>query len=453
MKTLRERIASAAIRQPSISRCGLRPMITRSLNAPGSDSSALMTRYEGRAPLRSTRLALRPVGKPAPPRPRSVDVTSSSISASGSIARAFSSASYPPTARYSSSCVRSRSSTWASRRSRLGTELLDQRGNVLGRDRLPVAPVDDGHRRVAAAAGALDRPERHLAVLRRLARGHGQLVLERLDDALRADQRTREVRADLDRVPPDRLQVVHVVERRDRLAVRGRQVECVRNLAQRLRRQPAVALLRRAQRRHDRGARVGIQRAKRLDLVEQLCHLSTSPIKVSREPTIAIMSAINDSRRHLALGDAVTLRDDLEVMNERLHRGVELFTRRQDDLSVVRNPRLALHLLEPVEALRDDSRRLAHLVHAHAVAVVHVAVRIHGNAEVDLVVREIRLVAPHVPVDAGRAQHRPGLPESDRVVRAQQPDTLRALEPDLVAIDELLVLVDGVRHLLDELAA
>src|SRR6266540_2284540 len=306
MKTLRERIASAAIKEPSISRCGLRPMITRSLKAPGSDSSALMTRYEGRAPLRSTRLALRPVGKPAPPRPRSVDVTSSSISASGSIARAFSSASYPPTARYSSSCVRSRSSTWASRRSRLGTELLDQRGNVLGRDRLPVAPVDDDHRRVAAAAGALDRPERHLAVLRRLARGHAQRVLERLDDALRADQRTREVRADLDRVPPDRLQVVHVVERRDRLAVRGRQVECVRNLAQRLRRQPAIALLRQTQRRHHGRARLRVALPHRLNLVEQLCHRSTSPIRVSSDPTIAIMSAIKESRRHVAVASSAT---------------------------------------------------------------------------------------------------------------------------------------------------
>ena len=74
MKTLLERIARAPIRQPSISRCGLRPMSSRSLNAPGSDSSAFTTRYDGRAPLRSTSDALRPVGKPAPPRPRSVDV-------------------------------------------------------------------------------------------------------------------------------------------------------------------------------------------------------------------------------------------------------------------------------------------------------------------------------------------------------------------------------------------
>jgi hypothetical protein len=133
--------------------------------------------------------------------------------------------------------------------------------------------------------------------------------------------------------------------------------------------------------------------------------------------------------------------------------GVELLAWRQDDLPVVRDPRLTFHLLELVEALRDDASRLAHLVHPHAVAVVHVAVRIDGDLEVDRVVREVRLVATHVPVDARRTQHRPRLPERDRVGRTQQSDPPRALEPDLVAIDELLVLVDGMRHTLDELAA
>ena len=46
----------------------------------------------------------------------------------------------------------------------------------------------------------------------------------------------------------------------------------------------------------------------------------------------------------LALGHAVALGDDLEVVDQRLHRGVELLARRQHDLAVVRDPRLALHL-------------------------------------------------------------------------------------------------------------
>ena len=43
----------------------------------------------------------------------------------------------------------------------------------------------------------------------------------------------------------------------------------------------------------------------------------------------------------LALGDAVALGDDLEVVDQRLHRGVELVARGEHDLAVVRDPRLA----------------------------------------------------------------------------------------------------------------
>ena len=44
MNTCFDAIAYAAIRQPSISRCGTRSMISRSLNVPGSDSSAFTVR-------------------------------------------------------------------------------------------------------------------------------------------------------------------------------------------------------------------------------------------------------------------------------------------------------------------------------------------------------------------------------------------------------------------------
>jgi hypothetical protein len=60
-------------------------MISRSLNAPGSDSSAFATTYAG--PLRlsagGTRLSFRPIGKPAPPRPRNDALEISSITADG----------------------------------------------------------------------------------------------------------------------------------------------------------------------------------------------------------------------------------------------------------------------------------------------------------------------------------------------------------------------------------
>ena len=57
---------------PSISMCGVFCISSRSLNVPGSDSSALQTRYLSISPLGRNE-AFRPVGKPAPPRPRMPD--------------------------------------------------------------------------------------------------------------------------------------------------------------------------------------------------------------------------------------------------------------------------------------------------------------------------------------------------------------------------------------------
>ena len=159
------------------------------------------------------------------------------------------------------------------------------------RHALAVAVVDRDDGAPAAAAGALDGAQRHLAVLGRLARADAELGLERLQHLLRADERAGDVRADLDEVPADGLQVVHVVEGRDRHAVRGRLVERLGDLAERLGREPAVALLREPQRRQGRRARHRVERADLLDLVVERAHRSTSPMTASSEPTIAIRSA------------------------------------------------------------------------------------------------------------------------------------------------------------------
>ena len=68
-------------------------MISRSLNVPGSDSSAFTATYVGFGLSLGMKLALRPVGKNAPPRPRRFDAVSSSMSACGSIVLAFASIS------------------------------------------------------------------------------------------------------------------------------------------------------------------------------------------------------------------------------------------------------------------------------------------------------------------------------------------------------------------------
>src|SRR5438270_6802547 len=189
--------------------------------------------------------------------------------------------------RYSSSFVRSRSDAPARRISLIGmAQLLDDSGHVLGAHRLAVAVVDDDDRPPPAAAGALDRPQRHGAVLRRLAGPYAELLLERLQHLLRADERARDVGADLDEVPAHRLQVEHVVEGRDRLAVRRREVERLADLAEGLGREPAaVPILRDPERRQDRRPRLRVLRPHLPGLVDRR---STSPITVSSEPTMAI---------------------------------------------------------------------------------------------------------------------------------------------------------------------
>src|SRR6266446_2016094 len=106
------------------------------------------------------KLAFRPVGKNAPPRPRRFDWISWSVTSCGVIARARSSCAYPPTARYD---VRSVSgASIASARMTAGgskpivvsamLELRDDPGNVFRRDRLAEAAVDGDDRRRRAPA-------------------------------------------------------------------------------------------------------------------------------------------------------------------------------------------------------------------------------------------------------------------------------------------------------------
>ena len=73
---------------PSMSRCGFFCISSRSLNVPGSDSSALQTRYFSICPFGMKDIFL-PIAKPAPPRPRTPEASISSSTSRGSICSAF----------------------------------------------------------------------------------------------------------------------------------------------------------------------------------------------------------------------------------------------------------------------------------------------------------------------------------------------------------------------------
>src|SRR6266576_834815 len=174
-------------------------------------------------------------------------------------------------------------------------ELLDDLRDVGRRDVQPVAVVDRDDGRPAAAADALDRAQGEGAVRRRLAGPDLELGLERGQNVLSTAEPAADVRADLDEPPTDGLQMEHVIEGRDAFAVRRRQIQSLRDLLERLRRQPAaVPLLCDPQRRHYRRARLRILLGDHAHHVRECPRhqRSTSPINVSSEPTIAIRSAM-----------------------------------------------------------------------------------------------------------------------------------------------------------------
>ncbi len=107
----------------------------------------------------------------------------------------------------------------------------------------------------------------------------------------------------------------------------------------------------------------------------------------------------------LAGRHVIALGIELEVVDQRFHRLLHLGARRRRHLAVVDLDRPRRHLLE---RLPDDAHRLAHLLHAHEVAVVAIAVLADRNIEIHLVIDVIGLRLAQIPRDARAAQHRAG---------------------------------------------
>ena len=92
MNAVLARIAKLLMITPSTRVCGAAIISGMSLQVPGSDSSALTTRYFGFGLSWGMKPHFMPVGKPAPPRPRRPESLTAVMMSSGAIASAVRSA-------------------------------------------------------------------------------------------------------------------------------------------------------------------------------------------------------------------------------------------------------------------------------------------------------------------------------------------------------------------------
>ena len=135
-----------------------------------------------------------------------------------------------------------------------------------------------------------------------------ELLLERLETSCAPTSAHERFVQTSTSVPSDGLEVEHVVEGRDRLAVRGREVERVGDLAEASgESQPSRSCASRSAGSTAELA-VGVLGRDLLHLRVELgvAHRSTSPMTASSEPTIAIRSATSASRMQVAVASSAT---------------------------------------------------------------------------------------------------------------------------------------------------
>ena len=161
-----------------------------------------------------------------------------------------------------------------------------------------------------------------------------------------------------------------------------------------------------------------------------------------------------DSRIGLTGRHMHALCEQLEVMDQLLHAGLHLLARRRCHLVVVGDHRSRI-LAQPVDALPDDAVGLTHLLDAHQVTVVAVAIDADRHVERHAIVNLVGLLLAQIPLDARAAQHRAGETQRQCPFRGDHADADGALLPDAVIGEQRLVLVyagrESIREILKEI--
>jgi hypothetical protein len=151
-----------------------------------------------------------------------------------------------------------------------------------------------------------------------------------------------------------------------------------------------------------------------------------------------------DGRVRLTGWDSVALGEEKEVVDEGLHVLLHGGARRRADLVVLHLDRSGGHL---VQALVDDSERLAELLHPAQVTVIAVTVDTDGNVEFDLVVGIVWLRLANIPRHTGATQHDTREAHVQGFRSTDHSNTLGSGLPDPVVRQQFFRLVNSVAKL------
>src|SRR6266478_9755901 len=138
------------------------------------------------------------------------------------------------------------------------------------------------------------------------------------------------------------------------------------------------------------------------------------------------------------------------MMDQGLHVAFHLLPPRRPYLAVVDHDRTRI-VLQPRDALADDTGRLAQLLDAHQVAIVAVAVDAYRDVKIHVLVDFVGLLLAQIPLDAGAAQHRPRKSQLHGALRSHDADIDGALLPDPIVREQRFVLIDAGRETADEI--
>ena len=133
---------------------------------------------------------------------------------------------------------------------------------------------------------------------------------------------------------------------------------------------------------------------------------------------------------------------ELEMLDDCLHRTLHFATSWWKNLVVLRGDgTLSLGGSKLFDALSHNAYRLAHLLHAHEVAIVTVAMLADRDIEIKLWVAFVRLCLAQIPSRAGAAHHHARKAPGPGVGELDHPDVDIALLENAIFSQQTLEVV------------